>query len=57
MKVSGWERAGEFGLAERQSGLGRLKEDRLFRDEKELLLVGKILRPGFTLLRLQVAED
>ena len=58
MKVSGIERAGEFGLAERdRPALGRSKEGRLFRTRRNYSWFEKILRPGFDLVTRDFAED
>lgn len=46
----GWKERENSGWPSDRPALGRFKEGRLFRDEKELLLVQKILRPGFDLV-------
>jgi len=52
IKVSGWKERENSGLPSDRPALGRFKEGRLFRDEKELLLVQKSLRTGFDLVAL-----
>jgi hypothetical protein len=57
MKVSGLERAGEFGLAERdRPTLGRFKEGRLFRTRRNYSWFKRSCAQVLTLLRIQVAE-